>query len=126
MTESDNRAAEIINGVISAIMSGGETAAEVYLTALAPELFANPIAHWLLVRAIEYFGQMLSIAGQKFADNIVIDIQVHGETSDVITAGSALAFAIASKNQTSIDQAIANLGKAYQASFRLDGWSHPS
>lgn len=124
--DGKNVTAEIINELISAIMSGGEKAAEAYLTGLAPEVFANPFMQWLLDEGVQYLGQFLSIAGQKFADNIVIDIQVNGEKSAVMTAGSELAFAIASKNQGSIDKAVADISRAYQVAFKCDGWGNPS
>jgi len=121
----DNQTLEIINGVISALMTAGEDAAVAYLTALDPAILALPLCQWLLKEGIQYLGQIVSIAGQKFVDNLILDIQTKGEESDVIVATTALALAQASGNQGSIQQALQNAASAYKAAFNLDGWSPP-
>lgn len=123
---TDNKAADILNGVISALMSGGEKAAEAYLTALDPTILTVPIIAWLMDEGVQWLGQVLSIAGQKFADNLVIDIQTNGEQSGVINACTELSLALASGNQTAIDKAKLDASSAYQAAFAFDGWSTPS
>lgn len=115
-----------MNNVISAFMSGGEAAAEAYLTTLDPALLAFPPIAWLMDEAVGYLGQILSIAGQRFADQIVINIQTQGEESDVITAGTALAIANASGDQAAIAAAVTAASAAYKAAFGFDGWATPS
>jgi hypothetical protein len=122
---TDNQAADVVNGIIRAIISGGETAAETYLTALDPALLSIPIVHWLMDQGVHYVAQIVSISGQQFADNIVFDIQTNGEKSDTITAGTALAIAIASGDQGAIQKAKDSAGAAYKKAFQLDGWSTP-
>ncbi len=126
MGTTDNQTADILNCVIQALLSGGEKAAEAYLTALDPVLLANPIMSWLMDVGVQYIGQILSIAGQKFVDQLVIDAQVNYEKSGVLDAGTALTLAMASKDQAAIDMAKANLSAAYQAIISFDGWSHPA
>jgi hypothetical protein len=121
----DNETADILNGVISALMTGGEAAAELFVTGLAPEVFGNPIMQWLLDEGIGYIGQILSIAGQKFVDSLVIDAQTNWEKSDVLNAGTTLALAIASKDQAAITSATAALSGAYKSIISFDGWSTP-
>ncbi len=120
-----NSTADVINGIISALMSGGEVAAEAYITALDPVLFTPPIMQWLLDRGVQYLGQILSIAGQKFADQVVFSIQTQGEQADVITATTALAIAQASNDTAAIAGAVSAASAAYKAAFRLDGWATP-
>lgn len=123
---TDNQTADILNGVVSALMSGGEQAAELYVTGLAPEVFANPIMQWLLDEGIQYVGQILSIAGQKFVDSLVTDAQTNWEKSDVLDSGTALALALASKDPAAIQTATANLSAAYKAVVNFNGWATPS
>lgn len=123
---TDNKALEIINGVISALMSGGEKAAEDFIIALDPALFGIPFVTWLLDEGVHYLAMVISVAGQKFADSVVIDIQTNGEESNVITATTALAIAQASGDAGAINNAIGVASDAYKKAFNLDGWSHPS
>jgi len=120
-----NKATVFIEGVISALMSGGELAAEAYITALEPEIFGIPFFHWLMTEAVSYMGQFLQVAGEKFADNVAVDIQTKGEESDVITAATALAIAEASNDPVAIAGAVKAAGAAYKAAFNLDGWGNP-
>ena len=112
--------------MIGALFDGGRLAAEAYLAALAPELFANPIVHWLEDEGLMYLESILRVAGEKFADGIVIDIETNGELSSVLVATTALAIAQASKDQTAIDQAIKETGDAYRKAFHFDGFGNPS
>ena len=120
-----NEIAEIINQVISAFMSGGEAAAEAYLTALDPALLALPPIAWLMDEGVGYLGQILSVAGQKFVDSIVIDIVSNQEKSSVITTATAFQFALGSGNQAAITQASQNLSTAYANLIHWDGNATP-
>lgn len=122
---TENVAADILNGVISALMSGGEKAAEAYLTALDPAVLAIPIIAWIMDEGIKYLGQILSVAGQKFADEIVIDVETNGERSSVITTATALQFALASGNATDIALATQNASAAWGKLIHYDGSSQP-
>jgi hypothetical protein len=106
-------------------MSGGEKAAEAYLTALAPEILGIPIVQFLLDEAVSYVGQILSVAEQKYADAIVIDIQAGAEKSDVINSGVALQLAMGSGNQDAINLAATNLKNAYKGLITWDGSATP-
>jgi hypothetical protein len=122
---TDNTGADFLNTVISAFMSGGQIAAEAAITALDPPLLANPIAQFLLAQGVGYLGSILSIAGQKFGDALVMDLQTGSEKSNVLTAATALAIAQASGNQTAIAAAVANADAAWKAVTNFDGWSTP-
>ncbi len=122
---TENTAADIINQVVSAFMTGGEKAAEAYLTALAPEVLGIPFFQFLLDEAVQYLGQIISVAGQKFADEVVIDIQTNQEESSVINTAVALQFALTSGDQSAISLATANLKKSYSSLFSYDGSSQP-
>lgn len=118
-----NSAADVLNGVISALMSGGVTAAETYLTGIAPEVMAIPILAWLADEGISYLAQVLTVAGEKFADQIVVNIQTNGEKADVLNTATALAIAIASKNASAISAATIAASAAYKSAFNFDGWA---
>lgn len=120
-----NRATTFIEGVVSAFVTGGDTAAEAFITSLAPEFFAIPFFHWLMTEAVSYMGQFLRVAGEKFADNVAIDIQIKGESSDVITTSTALAIAEASNDPIAIAGAVKASAAAYKSAFNFDGWGNP-
>lgn len=116
----------VINGLITALMSGGIVAGETYLTSLDPALAAIPIVAWLEDEAIQYIANILTIAGEKFADQIAISIQTGAEGNNVINATTALALAQGTGNQSAIASAAAQASAAYQKAFGLDGWATPS
>lgn len=120
-----NQAATILNEVIGILMTGGEKAAEIYLTALDPGLLAIPIIAWLMDEGIEWLGQIVSIAGQKTIDGIVIDVQKNGEQSQAVTAATALILANGSGNADGITQATTALEAAYKSAINYDGWATP-
>lgn len=122
---TDNKVADFLNGIVNAFATGGEAAAKVYLVALAPGLFAYPLVGWIADELLSYLGQILSIAGQKFATQIVIDIQTNGEKSSVITAATAFQIALASGNSGAIQDAANTLSGAYGDLVHFDGWSTP-
>lgn len=122
---TDNKAAEIVNEVIRALMSGGVLAAETYLNTLAPGILQLPVVGFLLDEGLQYLAQALSVAGQEFATQIVIDIQTNGEASRVVTAGTALQIALASGDQSAIDGAAATLTAAYGDLIHWDGIARP-
>ncbi len=123
---SDNQAADILNLVISALMSGGETAAEAAITALDPALLANPVSQWLLAQGVRYLAQIVSIAGQRFGDALIIDFQTGSEASNVLSAGTALAIAQATKDPQAIADAVKAASAAWKSAIGFDGWSTPS
>ena len=123
---ADNAAADLLNRVISALMSGGVSAAEAELAVLAPGLQQVPVVGWLIDEGITYLAQVLSIATQKFADAVVIDIQTNGERSAVLTAVTELAFAQASGSTAAITHAIGDANAAWKAAINFDGWSTPA
>lgn len=123
---TDNKAADIINDIIRAFASGGEAAAEAYITTLAPAVFGFPIMQFLLDQFVGYLGQFLSIASQNFADSIVIDIETHGEESSVINTAVALQYALGSGDKDAISLATKNLSTAYSNLFNFNGSSSAS
>ena len=116
-----NSAADVVNGIIKAINSGGVTAAEAFVTALDPELLGNPIVAYFLDKGIEWLADLIQQIEIRDATAIVIDIQTNGEQSAVIQAGAALAFANASGDKNAIEKAKQNLIGAYGSLIHFDG-----
>jgi len=116
----------IINDLIQAIIAGGVVAGEAYIAALDPDLAAIPIVGWLEAQTVQYVADIIQVAGQKFADQIVISIQTGAENNAVINATTALALAQGTGNQAAIAQAAAQAAQAYQKAFALDGWATTS
>lgn len=123
---ADNQTANLLNQVISALMSGGVTAAEAELEILAPGLQEAPILGWLVDEGITYLAQVLSIASQKFIDSMVIDIQTNSEKSAVLTAVTELALAQATGNTSAIKKAVGDANAAWKAVIRFDGFGTPT
>ncbi len=121
----NNQAAGILNQVISILMSDGEKAAEVYLTALDPELLAIPIVQWIMDQGVQYLGSLLSVMSQKLITGIVIDIQTNGEKSVVIQAAVALQIALSSGDKSAIATATVAASDAYRAAINWDGSAQP-
>ncbi len=123
---TDNAALDFLNGVIGALMSSGEVAAEAYITASDPALFAIPIVAWIIDEGVVYLGQILSIAGQKFGDALIIDFQTGSEQASVLSTGTALAIAQASGNAAAIASAVASASNAWKSAINFDGWGTPT
>lgn len=121
---TDNKVANFFNELIAAMMKGGVQAAEVYVISVAP-IFATPILKSILSWALGYVGTFLSVAGQKFADQVIIDIQTNREESNVMNAATELAIALDSGNQAAIDKAVGDASEAYRRAFNFDGWGTP-
>jgi len=121
-----NAAAGVLNDVISAIMSGGVVAAEAYLTALDPALMSIPIVQWLVDEGVGHLAQILTVAGERFGDSLIIDFQTGTEASDVLTTGTALALAQASGNETAIAAAVQAATDSWRSLIGYDGWATPS
>ena len=123
---TSNSAAEIMEQIVSAIMSGGVAAAEAYVLALDPAVLSIPIIAWAVDEGISYIAQFISIAGQKFVDGVVINIQTDLEDSNVVNAATELALAQGSGDQAAIAKAVADASAAYKAAINFDGWATPS
>ncbi len=126
ITTIENDALTITNGVIGAFFQGGEVAAEAYLTALDPSLLALPIVAWFLDEGVALLGKFLRVATEKFADSVVIDIQINGEKSKALNACTELALALGSGNTDAIAQASQDAKDAYKAVVHFDGFGNPS
>ena len=122
---SDNKIADFVNGLVNALMSGGVTAAQTYLTATSP-IFAYPFINWLSNIALNYLAGIIGTAVKNALDTIVIDIQTNGEASSVIQTATALAIAQASGDVNAITQAKHAAIDAWAALIHSDGWAHPS
>lgn len=120
-----NTAAQFVNNVIEALMEGGLEAAIVYITGVAPEAMAVPIVGWAVREALIYLEQIVSVAGQKAATQIVIDVQTRGEKSSVITTATALQFALAAGNAEDIRLATDNAAKAIGRLVHYGGDASP-
>lgn len=112
--------ADFFNGLISALMTGGETAAEAYIAAADPALMAIPPIRWLVDEGIQYLGNLVDVFLAKSATGIIIDVQTNGQNSSAVIATTALKFAEASGNKDAIKKAIAEASAAYKA---LGNWN---
>lgn len=113
-------AAQIVGGVIQALMQGGEAAAETYLTAQFPWL-ANPIANSLLSLILGWIEKPIQTYMINSAAGVVIAIQTSAEQSAVVNAATALQLAQQSGNQAAIGQALAAAKAAYEKLGLWDG-----
>lgn len=118
---TENQGLAIIDGVIDALMAGGEKAAELYLTGLAPEVMAMPIVGWLISEGMVYLSHIIARTEEKFVNNIVIDIQVNGERSAVITQAVALQIALSSGDIDAIKSQADKAAEAWGSLIRYDG-----
>lgn len=111
-----NPISSFINGVINAIVSGGEKALEAYITAQAP-IFTNPIFHDLLDDVVETVGSDISVAPKTLVDFLVTDFQSNHENSVLIAAMKKL------QSNPGSDQDAIN---AWGAVIHNDGAGNPS
>jgi hypothetical protein len=123
---TENKAAEFFNNLIEALLEGGMEAAIVYITGVAPEAMAVPIVSFFVKEALSYAEQFVSVAGQKMATKMVIDVQTHGELSSVLTTATALQIALKDGNSEDQRIAIENAKKSYASLIHFDGSAQPS
>jgi hypothetical protein len=126
LTPGQNTVANFLNGLISALMAGGEKAALLYALSQAPSLFSIPIvgsiAKGLLSWLLGVIGGAISQVVEKTTDAIVIDIQVRGEESAVMQAGTALQLASAGGDPAAIEKAKEQASNALVDLIHMDGW----
>ena len=115
-----NVAAQIVGGFIQALMSGGEAAAEAYLTAQVPVL-ANPILQDILDWLVSDIGGALQTVLINNATGIVINIQTSSEQAGIVAAATALQIAQASGDPSAIATALNNAKSAYQSLLNWNG-----
>ena len=115
-----NRAAQIVGGVIEAIMQGGEDAALAFLAAEV-RIFANPVGKALASWVFGYVAGPIETYLVNNATGIVINIQTSTEQTAVINAATALQLAQASGDPAAIEEAVKNAKAAYSKLFRWDG-----
>lgn len=122
---TENKAAAFVNRLIDAVFEGGEAAAITLIDAQAPGLLAIPILGWLIKQGISWLDGIASIASQKAATKIVIDIQTKGEMSSVLVTATALQIALQSGNDEDQKFAIQNATTAYARLIHWDGSARP-
>ena len=118
--QTTNTAAAIVGGFIEALMTGGETAAEVYLTAQVP-ILANPILQDILDWIVSDIGGALQTVLINNATALVINIQTSSEQLNVVSAATALQIAQNSGDQAAITEALTNAKAQYAKLFSWDG-----
>jgi hypothetical protein len=123
---TENKPAEFLNNVIEALLEGGMEAAIVYITGVAPEAMAVPIVSWAVSKALSYAEQFISVASQKMATKMVIDLQTHGELSSVLTTATALQIALKDGNSEDQRIAIENAKQSYARLIHFDGSAAPT
>lgn len=116
-----NAFGDFVAGLIKAIMTGGATAAEAYITALDPEILALPLVQILLDDGIDALVGSITTGITNIATGVIVDIQVNGENSSAVTAAVALQYALAGKDPNAISTARANACQAYLLLGHWDG-----
>lgn len=122
---ANNQIAEFLDQFINALVTGGEVAAEAYITSLDPALLAVPIIKWFVDQGVQYLGKLLSVATQKVITGLVIDIQTNGEESAVLTSATALALAQGSGDPAAVQNAVNDAIKAWGELIHWDGSAQP-
>lgn len=121
-----NTAANIVGGLINAIMTGGEAAALTYLGSNVP-VFATTIGEALASWALGLIIGPIETYLINNATGIVISIQTSTEQSGVVAAATALQIAQSSGDQNAINTALQNAKEAYGKLFLWDGtYSSPT
>lgn len=123
---TENKTAEFVNNVIEALLEGGMEAAIVYITGVAPEAMAVPIVSFFVKEALQYAEQFISVASQKMATKMVIDLQTHGELSSVLTTATALQIALKDGNNEDQRIAIENAKSSWARLIHYDGSAQPT
>lgn len=118
---TDNKLADFINGIINALIVGGEAAAEAYIISLDPTILAIPVVKVLIEGGLKYIGGFVYAYLARGATNLVIDIQTNGEQSKAVIAATALQMAIASGDQNVIKKAAQDASTAYGNLIHWDG-----
>lgn len=116
--------ADFFNGLIGALMTGGESAAEAYVLAMDPALLTIPPIKWLIDEGIHYIGGFITAFLARGATGLVIDIQTNGQNSSAVIAATALQYAIASGKQDAIKKATEEAAKAYGNLIHWGGVAH--
>ena len=101
-------------------MSGGEVAAEAFLTAEVPVL-AFPLFQGVLSWLVSDLGGALQTVLINNATGIVLTLQTNAEQSDIVAAATALKLAQASGDAAAIQGALTNAISAYKALINFDG-----
>lgn len=113
-------AAQLLGGFIQALMTGGEAAAEAYLTAQFPFL-ANPVLQDILDYIVKDIGDALQTVIINGSTSLVINIESESEENNIVAAATALQLAQASGDQNAIAKAVSDAKKAYGSVFHWDG-----
>jgi hypothetical protein len=120
---TDNAVADFFNNIISALIKGGDVAAEAYITTLDPAILALPPVALLVDQGVQYLGQIVNAYVAKGLTSIVIDVQTKGEESSCLQAALALQEAINKGDQDAINQAVQNASNAYGSLIHWNGSS---
>lgn len=115
-----DKAAQVLGGFISALMSVGEEAAITYAEAQVPALNL-PVVKQVFEFLVNKFGSTIQTFLINGATGLVINIQGAVELENAKNAAIALKFALASGDQTAIERELENAKKAYAAAINWDG-----
>lgn len=118
--QTENKAAGFVVQVIKILMSVGEEAATAFICLELPFL-ANPIGRRIVKWLLTTLGDVLQSVVIKAAVNVTIDIQIHGERSDVMSAATQLKYAQGSGNAEAIAKAKERLSKSWGNAIHWDG-----
>lgn len=118
-TTSTDPAAALVDGIVSALFTGGEEAAQVYITAELP-IFASPILSTLLSYFLGLIGNSIEKNVVNLANQIVFNVQADNENSAVLKAANALQAAQKAGDQNAITQGKQNLINAIGSLVHTD------
>jgi hypothetical protein len=117
--------ATAFNTFLNILITGGDAAAEAFLTGLDPGLLGAPIISAILDFGVAEFGKYLYNFLATMGTNLIIDIQTNGEESKVVSAGTALQLAEGSNNVQAIQQATQAMVAAWGSLIHYDGSASP-
>lgn len=118
--QTTNQMATLLNGVVSAAVTGGDAAVEAYLTLQFPVL-ANPILGDLMDAFVSWAGSFLSTDLQNLVTALVIDVQTNGENSAVYQAAVQVVAAQKAGEKNAITTATQNLINSWSGLIHWDG-----
>ena len=111
--KSSDTLVSFVDGIVDALFTGGELAAETYITAQAP-IFANPVMQEVLDSMIGAIGSAIERNMINSINAVVFNMQAHGENSKVKKAATILNAAKSSGNKHAITKSTESLIAAYR------------
>ena len=122
---TNNHAASVVNGILKKVIEGTSVdAIEALVIADVPWL-GFPVIKQVFEFILNKVAALIYVRAANAATKIVVDIQVNGEESVVLSSFQNLQMAIASGDADAIKKASDNLDEAYGSLIHSDGIAVP-